>query len=60
MVEALLSWRDPIQSGVVFGALNLFFFLTVMFDYSVITMFCYIFLSVSGVGILLNYMGKDD
>ena len=60
MVAAIFMWENPIQSGLVFGSLNLLFLLVVWLDYPVIAIVCYLFFTLSLVGIAVNYLGKDE
>ena len=60
MVASIFTWSDPIKSGVVFGSLNLFFLQTVLLEEPVISVLANVFFIVSVVGIVLNYMGKDE
>jgi len=56
-VSALAHWKDPIQSGLIFGIGNFFFFLITYGEYSVLTLFsyllftlllvCYVYVNVS-------------
>jgi len=41
-VSALLHWNDPVQSALVFGIGNFFFFLITYGEYSVLTLFSYL------------------
>ena len=60
MVASIFTWSDPIKSGFVFGSLNLFFLQTVLLEEPAISVLANVFFIVSVVGIVLNYMGKDD
>ena len=60
MVAAIFMWENPIQSGLIFGSLNLLFLLVVWLDFSVIAIACYLFFSLSLIGVAVNYLGKDD
>jgi hypothetical protein len=60
MVENLLSWRDPVQTGVALGAINIFFMLLIFFDYQLISIVCYMFITVSSVGMILCYIGQEE
>lgn len=42
----LLHWKDPVKTGLIFGVFNFFFFLTYLGDYSFLTMFSYLFLTL--------------
>jgi len=44
--SALLHWNDPVQSALVFGIGNFFFFLITYGEYSVITLFSYLALAL--------------
>lgn len=60
MVAAIFMWENPIQSGLIFGSLNLLFLLVVWLDYPVIALACYLFFTLSLVGVAVNYLGKED
>jgi len=45
-VSAILHWRDPVKSGLLFGILNLFYILVAWCDYSVITLVSYSLLTL--------------
>lgn len=38
----LFHWRDPVKTGVLFGVINFFYFLTAFFDYSIVTLVSYL------------------
>jgi len=45
-LSALLHWNDPVQSGLVFGIINFFFFLITYGEYSVLTLVSYLALAL--------------
>ena len=45
-VSALVHWNDPVQSALVFGIGNFFFFLITYGEYSVLTLFSYLALAL--------------
>jgi len=45
-VSALLHWNDPVQSALVFGIGNFFFFLITYGEYSILTLLSYLALSL--------------
>ncbi|KAL6059856.1 Reticulon-3 [Balamuthia mandrillaris] len=45
-VSDVLHWRDPLQSALLFGIGNFFFFLITVGEYSVLTLLCYLALSL--------------
>jgi len=45
-LSALLHWNDPVQSALVFGIVNFFFFLITYGEYSVLTLLSYLALAL--------------
>jgi len=45
-VSGLLHWNDPVQSALVFGIGNFFFFLITYGEYSILTLFSYLALAL--------------
>lgn len=45
-ISGLLHWSDPVQSALVFGIGNFFFFLITYGEYSVLTLLSYLFLAL--------------
>jgi hypothetical protein len=65
-VSSILHWNDPVQSALLFGIGNFFFFLITYGDYTVLSLFAYLALAllfVAGVyanGTLLRaYLKKE-
>jgi accessory gene regulator protein AgrB len=65
-VSSILHWNDPVQSALLFGIGNFFFFLITYGDYTVLSLFAYLDLAllfVAGVyanGTLLRaYLKKE-
>jgi hypothetical protein len=65
-VSSILHWNDPVQSALLFGIGNFFFFLITYGDYTVVSLFAYLALAllfVAGVyanGTLLRaYLKKE-
>lgn len=65
-VSSILHWNDPVQSALLFGIGNFFFFLITCGDYTVVSLFAYLALAllfVAGVyanGTLLRaYLKKE-
>jgi len=45
----LLHWRDPVKTGLLFGIFNFFYFLSTWGDYSMVTIFSYLFLALLSI-----------
>jgi len=54
-VSAILHWRDPIQSALLFAIGNFFFFLITVGEYSILTLSCYLALAL--IIVCLSYAG---
>jgi len=45
-VTQILLWKDPTRSGILFGIVNLFYFLITWGEYTLLTLFSYLFLTL--------------
>jgi len=45
----LLHWTDPVKTGLLFGIFNFFYFLSTWGDYSMLTIFSYLFLALLSI-----------
>jgi hypothetical protein len=54
-VSAVLHWRDPIQSALLFAIGNFFFFLITVGEYTILTLFCYLALAL--IVVCASYAG---
>jgi len=45
-ISTILHWNDPVQSALLFGIGNFFFFLITFGEYSVLTLLCYLALAL--------------
>jgi len=45
-VIQILLWKDPTRSGILFGIVNLFYFLITYGEYTLLTLFSYLFLTL--------------
>jgi len=57
-VMNFLSWKDPIQTGVVFGNVSVFFILTTLGGYTVLSVVSYILLLLVIVSFMVKLVGK--
>eukprot|EP00026_Physarum_polycephalum_P014088 Phypoly_transcript_14562.p1 GENE.Phypoly_transcript_14562~~Phypoly_transcript_14562.p1 ORF type:complete len:246 (+),score=18.86 Phypoly_transcript_14562:154-891(+) len=54
-VSYILHWRDPIRTGLIFGIINLAYFLVYYGEYSVVTLFNYCALALLGTAFAYAY-----
>lgn len=55
LVSLILHWRDPIRTGLLFGIINLAYFLVYYGEYSVVTLFNYCALALLGTAFAYAY-----
>lgn len=62
IVCEMFSWKDKKKTGLITGAVNMFFMLIVCFDYSVIALaFLFLFfVSLLGMGLNIVYRATND
>ena len=62
LVCEMISWKDKKKTGLITGAVNMFFMLIVCFGYSVIALgFLFLFfVSLLGMGLNIVYRATND
>jgi len=45
----IVHWRDPVKTGLLFGIFNFFFFLSTFAEYSLLTIFSYLLLTLLSI-----------